>query len=313
MKRHVADFLICPRCLPEEQGLALETHESLGSEVVDGVLRCPLCQAEYPITEGIAFLLPNGQKSSVTGNARYETPEVASAYLWSHYADLLGDDDATQAYAEWAEQFPAGAGIALDAGCAVGRLAFELSRKCDLIIGIDISRSFIRAARKLLIDLRLDFHLKEEGNLCEKRCIKLPKTWKGERVEFMVADAQALPFRSRVFSRMASLNLLDKLPKPLRHLREMSRGALKVGAQILVSDPFSWSTEYASEEDWLGGRSSGIYAGRGLDTVQAILEGRFGGICPPWAVQSRGSVWWKIRHHRNHFELIRSCYIMAGR
>jgi len=128
-----------------------------------------------------------------------------------------------------------------------------------------------------------------------------------------VADAQALPFRSHCFSCVASLNLVDKLPKPLLHLNEMSRAAMRTGAQLLFSDPFSWSVAYAKEEDWLGGRDSGAYAGEGLDNVQAILEGQAREIDPPWTAENRGEVWWKIRNHRHHFELIRSCFIKAVR
>jgi hypothetical protein len=47
--------------------------------------------------------------------------------------------------------------------------------------------------------------------------------------------------------------------------------------------------------------------------LQAILEGRTGEISPPWMVQKRGNVWWKIRNHRNHFELIRSCFLKVIR
>jgi uncharacterized protein YbaR (Trm112 family) len=313
MKSHIADFLVCPECLPEETGLVLDAHEGSGVEVVEGVLRCSQCRTVFPILGGTAMLGLHRQEVTAARNSLYETPEMVSSYLWSHYADLLDDEDATGAYTERAKQFTSGEGIAIDAGCAVGRFTFELSDKCDLAIGIDNSRNFIEAARRLLIERQLEFDLKEEGALIEKRSIKLPARWDGTKIEFVVADAQALPFRSDVFSRVASLNLVDKLPKPLLHLQEMNRAALRVGAQILVSDPFSWSVEYANEEDWLGGRSHGAYAGKGLDGVQAILESRSGEVSPRWTVERRGSVWWKICNHRNHFELIRSCYIMARR
>jgi len=313
MKSHIADFLICPGCLPEQIGLALDAHESHGVEVVNGVLRCSRCRAKYPIAGGIAILLPQEHDPPHGTKSRYEEPEVVSSYLWAHYADLFSDEEAASAYSEWAAQLLPGAGFALDAGCAVGRFTFELSRKCDFAIGFDYSRSFITQARKLLAERRLDFDLKLEGHLSEKRTIKLPEGWDGGKIEFIVADAQALPFPNHVFSCVASLNLLDKLSKPLAHLKEMSRAATKAGAQILVSDPFSWSTEYTKEEDWLGGSDLGSYIGRGLDNVQVILEGRSGELSSPWTVEHRGAVWWKIRNHENHFELIQSRFIKARR
>ena len=73
-----------------------------------------------------------------------------SAYLWSHYADLFKDPEATGAYSEWAGQISPVAGAALDAGCAVGRFCFEMSLKCDLVIGVDLSESFISMARRIM-------------------------------------------------------------------------------------------------------------------------------------------------------------------
>jgi uncharacterized protein YbaR (Trm112 family) len=130
-------------------------------------------------------------------------------------------------------------------------------------------------------------------------------------IEFIVADALALPFRSETFSAVASLNVVDKVPKPIVHIAEINRSAGKHDAQFLFSDPFSWSTAAAREEDWLGGTSIGSFAGRGKDNIMALLEGRKGDIYPPWKVKDHGHVWWKIRTHSNHFELIRSFFIKA--
>ena len=112
---------------------------------------------------------------------------------------------------------------------------------------------------------------------------------------------------------MASLNLIDKIPYPLVHLKEMNRVAREGGVQFLLSDPFSWSSDIAKEEDWLGGTTKGLYSGRGMDNIHALLTGEKGEISPPWTVHKQGQIWWKIRNHRNHFELIRSCFIKAIR
>jgi hypothetical protein len=45
----------------------------------------------------------------------------------------------------------------------------------------------------------------------------------------------------------------------------------------------------------------------------ALLEGRMNGFYPTWKVNDHGHIWWKIRTHSNHFELIRSCFIKAQR
>jgi hypothetical protein len=128
-----------------------------------------------------------------------------------------------------------------------------------------------------------------------------------------VGDIQALPFRSAQFSSVASLNLVDKVPRPLLHLQEMNRVAKRRDAQFLFSDPFSWSEAITPAKHWLGGTENGSFSGRGRDNVMALLNGRGDHMLPPWRIEQNGDLWWKIRTHENHFELIRSCFIKAGR
>jgi hypothetical protein len=99
----------------------------------------------------------------------------------------------------------------------------------------------------------------------------------------------------------------------MSHLAETNRVARADQAQFLFSDPFSWSTEVAPEEDWLGGKPKGHFPGRGKDNIIALLEGKIGPLSPVWKVDAQGHIWWKIRTHSNHFEMIRSCFIKASR
>jgi hypothetical protein len=93
----------------------------------------------------------------------------------------------------------------------------------------------------------------------------------------------------------------------------MNRVARENGAQLLLSDPFSWSTEIAREADWLGGTKSGPYSGRGMDNIIALLKGAHEQLLPAWSIEQQGHIWWKIRNHANHFESIRSCFVKACR
>ena len=58
---------------------------------------------------------------------------------------------------------PAGA-RALDVGCSVGRSSFELGRFCAEVLGIDLSESFILAARSLQQEGVLPFEILTEGD-----------------------------------------------------------------------------------------------------------------------------------------------------
>jgi len=316
MKTRMLDILICPGCLPEERALTLEARErGLEGEVVDGDLLCPGCGARYPVLEGIALLVPDGGAAverSAKAEARYESAAAVAAYLWSHYLDLLEETAEPTAYAAWGDMLTGTEGLFLDAGCAVGRLTFAMSGRFDFSVGVDLSYRFVKTARRLMHTRSITFDLPLEGRLCEQRAFHLPAEWNPERVEFLVADAARLPFRSDVFAGLASLNLVDKMPKPLDHLREMDRVARAAQAEWLFSDPFSWSTDVAKESDWLGGTESGRFAGRGLENVCALLRGD-GQELRPWRIERPADVWWRIRNHENHFETIRSRTVKAKR
>lgn len=312
MKRFLLELLVCPACLPDEYPLSPRDLDLQQGDIVFGQLTCPTCGRSYPIRAGVAFLSPATQPDS-SAPSKYETQAVLSSYLWSHYGDLLDDPEASDAYQEWAALVEPNHGLAIDVGAAVGRFSFELAQKCQGVVGIDNSHNFVRAARQLLLTGQMEIDLPLEGRLSCKKALHLPRHWPRERIDFIVGDALSLPFRQGTFATLASLNLLDKVPKPLQHLTELNRVALPYQAQMLCSDPFSWSTEAADERDWLGGTKRGPYAGRGMDHLGALLQGLNQHLMPPWRIDRQGHVWWKIRTHANHFELIRSCYIKAHR
>lgn len=54
MHLDVVPVLRCPR-EHEESGLVLAADETRGRHVVTGVLGCPVCEAEYPVRDGIAY------------------------------------------------------------------------------------------------------------------------------------------------------------------------------------------------------------------------------------------------------------------
>ena len=313
MKSLLIDLLICPTCLPLEVELVCQIEERDGDDILTGFLKCEECGTRYPIQEGMASLLPRSNEKNRGKRSKYESSSVVSSYLWSHFSDMLEEPEASTAYQDWAELIEHQNGISLDAGCAVGRFTFEMSMKSDFAVGIDNSDSFISTARKLIKSRQLEVTIKEEGLLTREKRIQLPKRWSTEKVEFIVGDAQVLPFRSKTFSLLASLNLIDKVPLPLGHLEEMNRVARDSEAQFLLSDPFSWSSEIAREENWLGGTHEGPFSGEGIGNVVGLLAGKKGEFSPPWKIDKQGHVWWKIRTHRNHFEFIRSCFIKASR
>lgn len=311
MKKNLLKLLICPACLPGEHPLRSDTTKETGDDILEGNLHCPHCATQFPIRDGIAFLNP--AESDTQPENKYEQDEVVSSYMWSHFGDLLGDELASDAYSQWSELMAPHSGVAIDLGGAVGRFAFEMSAKCDLAVGIDNSVAFIKTARELMQNRQMKIQLKDEGFLTKEATVKLPEEWRSDRVEFIVADAQKIPFRSATVSSLASLNLVDKLPVPIKHLTEMNRITKARQSQFLLSDPFSWSEEAADTTHWLGGKEDGLFPGKGLDNIIRWLTDGKNDSDPSWQLENSGSVWWKIRTHTNHYELIRSCYLKVSR
>jgi SAM-dependent methyltransferase len=305
MQQRLLDLLICPRCLPAEKPLRATVRAARDAEVLEATLACPKCLAAYPVSAGLATLLPGGAPED-----RYASGDRLAGYLWSHYADLDGDPDAHQAFPAWRELLAGTGGLVLDAGCAVGRLSFELARQAELVVGVDRSAGFILAARALAGAGQLGYELLSEGELHEARTARIPAAVPRGRVEFLVADALALPFPASLFGAVASLNLLDRVPLPRLHLAELDRVAGSRGATLLLADPWSWAAGPAAPDEWLGGRRFGPGAGSGCDNVRRLLEKRGR---PAWTIAGSGRVSWTIRHHRNHFELIHSDYLLARR
>ena len=313
MKEFITRILICPSCLPRESALHLTARECASGDVTEGELGCPLCGARYPISEGLADLSPAASLPNPALLSKYEDEAVLAPYLWSHFGEAAMEEECNTAYSQWASLLGKTSGLALDVGCAVGRMTFEMSVRSDFAIGIDRSTEFVRKARELMLKGGTHFEVPEEGRLSRNVEFRFPSDWDPARVEFLVADAQALPFSSGAFSEVSSLNLLDRLPNPLQHLMDASRVAAPERSGFLFSDPFSWSEEFSEEAEWLGGTKRGSYPGDGFHNVSRILQGDRGLISPPWRISATGAIWWALRNHRNHFERIRSRFIRAER
>lgn len=314
MKRFLLPHLICPACLPREEPLTLAAGKrETGDDIDNGQLSCPRCRRQFEIRNGVAHLLPEPEGGPTGGQWRYEEGGMVDRYLWSHFAELAGIEANGPANAAWSGLLETVEGPALDAGCAVGRLTFEMAARSRWAVGCDLSGSFIKAARRLARERTLTFTLPLEGELREPFRITLPESWPGDNVEFIVADALRLPFRQGTFWQGSSLNLLDRLAHPLAHLYELNRVIAKADARILVASPYSWAVSSAPAERWLGGTAAGTYSGSGVENVRGLLEGKGGIILPPWRIAGQGSVEWQLRSHRNHRELINSQYLAAER
>lgn len=317
MKKWLTNELICPECLDKDSDkevlLTVDIQKETDEEIIEGRLNCPCCGRQYGIDGGIALVVPEKTLPITRDRSGYGSFSMRSSYLWSHYSEFFNGPDATDAYKKWAAAFNPSKGWALDIGCAVGRLTFELTKTHDRAVGIDTSLSFIKAARNLMIQKHLEFDLIMEGEITERRSSDLDPDFEFENAEFIVADAMALPFRSDRFVMASSVNILEKVPDPLLHFSEAHRVMDKTNARFLFSDPFSWDKTVSSPNLWLGGRNEGPFKGFGMENVCHMLQDGNGILSPGFSIQETGRVQWKIRKTQNLWEHIISQFVIAQR
>ena len=116
----------------------------------------------------------------------YESLAAREQYLFFHYgsareylpfdgpADSLNYPSRALDLLVDARELPPDA-RGLDLGCAVGRTSFEMTRYCREVIGIDLSRSFIRAARRMQTDRKIPLRYTVEGSVKKHTVLRMPR------------------------------------------------------------------------------------------------------------------------------------------
>jgi ubiquinone/menaquinone biosynthesis C-methylase UbiE len=108
----------------------------------------------------------------------------------------------------------------LDLGCGNGRHTLEAARYPVRVVGVEVSRDDLNAARFMYADLRR----------------------KGEargHADFVLGDAQNLPFRDGAFDKSVCTEVFEHIPDDRRGIDEFLR-VTKAGAPVAVSVPNYW-------------------------------------------------------------------------
>lgn len=194
----------------------------------------------------------------------YETTKLVDEYLLFHYGsetDILPDGG------DWPEEMRGSLGFAertvkwfspgkvrrgLDLGCAVGRSAFEMSRDCGEVIGIDFSHAFITAAEALRQGEELSYQRLEEGRLSTGLTARAP--FAAENIAFQQGDAMSLPEALGAFDRVHAANLLCRLPEPERLLRRLPSLVVD-GGELVLATPCTWLEDFTPMGNWPAGET----------------------------------------------------------
>ena len=229
---------------------------------------------------------------------RYESRRYLEEYLLFHYgssANLCPFAGVPRGWLRFHEQLRTkclgpmrsrGPIRALDIGCGVGRFTFELARIADEVLGVDYSRKFIEAARKLARTNSITLRIRESGASMRSHRVSLPAPLRNKCVRFQVGDALDVRcFSDQPFQIVAAINLLCRLPSPRKFLSSLARIVTPRG-QLLLASPYSWSQEYTPPSEWLSSKQ-----------VADLLR-------PDFKLSHRGDFPFIIREHRRKYQLV---------
>eukprot|EP01033_Poteriospumella_lacustris_P012864 gene12864-9196_t len=146
-----------------------------------------------------------------------------------------------------------GFGRALDIGCAVGGLSFELARTFNEVVGIDFSNHFVDAANEMKRSGVASFEAMVQGEIFETKVARVADEIDRSRVHFAQGDACDLSPALGKFDLIIASNLLCRLPEPEKFLREVPRFLNPNGMLVLIS-PYSWLDEYTNRSKWIGAK-----------------------------------------------------------
>ena len=198
------------------------------------------------------------------GNDPYQTDRALREYLLSHYGSEeeilslgVGPRDALGFCVRTVELLLdlntlTGDGRALDLGCAVGRSSFELAKRCNQVIGIDKSPSFVNACETLRVSGELAFESVKQGGIAHSLTARVDDEVDRGRVRFEVGDACSLPENLGSFEVVHAANLLCRLSDPRAFLARLPDLVLP-GGQLLLATPFTWLEEFTPIDKWVGG------------------------------------------------------------
>lgn len=325
---------VCPACRKAGRGdhtVDLTGGTLRGAEaVLSGILVCRHCRLEFPIIDGMPFLVPDPRgfiaqslfyvlmrdalppeieslvgDAAGPGSAFDSVRQHLSSYGWDHYGDLDPDEPDPALPGSTLRCLEAGlraldrplAGPIIDMGCAAGRSSFALAAAGDgLVLGIDVNLPLLRLARRVLEEGAAAYPRRRIGVVYDRR--EFPASFAAaERVDFWVADALALPFPDHSFGGASALNLLDCLSAPRDALLELGR-VLSSEARAILTTPYDWSATNTPPEAWIGGHSQrGAHEGAAEPLLRRLLSGEDGEELGLRLVAEATDLPWHVRLH----------------
>ncbi len=242
MNLSLLPLLRCPAGCASKLDLYADRRSST-SEVLTGRIHCPECGSDYPIRQGIVQMLPhvlaNGEENHADESVVRKRSEMKARndqvkdYERMWYLNLFGriEIPVTMRPLRLRREH-----VLLEGGCGTGRMTPSFAAKCDRLVSVDFSlRSLQRNRAKL----------RKQGIT---------------NVDLVQADLCHLPFRSEVFDRVVSCQVLEHIPTPesrLMAVQGLARVLRRGGKLVLSAYQHSLLTRLFGEKE--GEHDGGIY------------------------------------------------------
>lgn len=248
-------------------------------DVIEGTLVCSLasCQREYPIIDGIPIIVPDvrgfvanqiqsvmmrDDLSALTGDILREcvgnnSPwDEHQRYLSNYIQDHYQREDAARHLLATGISMLSDppSGIWIEVGCSVGGTCFQLAGQTgDLVVGVETNLLLLRFARRLVQHGSARFSRKRLGVIYEEQTVEVDAETRA-LVELWACDAKALPFPDQTFDGGVSLNVVDSVDAPVRHLSQLGH-VLRDGGHAIIASPYDWQESVTQLPQWIGGHS----------------------------------------------------------
>jgi SAM-dependent methyltransferase len=204
MNVELLEYLACPGCGGEAPFDVEISAQHADGEIEEGVLTCPACDAQYPVTGGIPRFVD--QADDYCDNFGFQWQQWREIQI-----DRLSDHHLSETRflsdTGWDPEWIRGK-LILDGGCGAGRFADIAASLGARVVACDLSAA---------IDACSETTSGHEG-----------------RVNCVQASLFELPFRKDLFDGIYCLGVIQHTPDPERVVRELA-GCVKPGGRIAVN------------------------------------------------------------------------------
>jgi SAM-dependent methyltransferase len=167
------------------------------TEILDGTLACPACQARYPIANGIPRLLMEPAQATPASAHAWTTFDRAEPVWEQNFLDLVQPLEARDFLGQ----------LVLDAGCGFGRHAWLAARWGAQVVAMDIASEAVDACRRNAGDL--------------------------SGVHVIQGDIHRPPLRENAFDLVYCLGVLHHMERARHGFRQLG-GLLRTGGRLSV-------------------------------------------------------------------------------